>query len=102
MFIHSAWAAEAAAAGPTFLEQLLPFAIIFFVVYFLVLRPQTRKAKEHHVFLSALEKGDKVLTSSGILGTIEGVTEKFVDLKIAENTRVKILKQQVNAKANEA
>ena len=102
MFIHSAWASAAPAAGPTFVEQLLPFAIIFFIVYFLVLRPQTQKAKQHQSFVTGLKKGDKVLTSSGILGTIEGVTEKYVDLKISENTRIKILKQQVNAQASEA
>ncbi|MGH1467605.1 MAG: preprotein translocase subunit YajC [Bdellovibrionales bacterium] len=80
---------------------MVPFALMFLVFYFLILRPQARKAKESQEFLKALKKGDQVLTAGGIFGTIVGVTEKFVDLKVSEETRLKVLKSHVTESAVE-
>ena len=97
MFIETAFAQAAAAppAGPSFIENLLPMILVFGVVYFLMIRPQLNQKKEHDSFVSDLKKGQQVLTSGGVLGTIEGITEQFVTLEIAEEVRIKVLKKQV-------
>lgn len=104
LFINAAQAQEAAAQqsqqSPGWMG-MVPFALMFLVFYFLVLRPQARKAKESQGFLKSLKKGDEVLTAGGIFGTIVGVTERFVDLKVSENTRLKILKSHVAESAVE-
>lgn len=101
--VQVAHAQEAATTGgaPSWMG-MVPFALMFLVFYFLVIRPQARKAKETQAFLSALKKGDEVLTAGGIFGTIVGVTEKFVDIKVADNTRLKVLKSHVTANAKES
>ena len=100
--INMAYAqADVAAAKPTLIETAFPFLVMFAVVFFFVIRPQTKKAKEHTGFVANLKKGDKILTSGGILGTIEGVTEKFVDVRIADDVRIKMLKSQVAGFAKE-
>lgn len=93
--------AETAVAKPTLIETAFPFLVMFAVVFFFVLRPQAKKAKDHSGFVANLKKGDKILTSSGILGTIEGITEKFVDVRIADDVRIKMLKSQVAGFAKE-
>ena len=81
--------------------NLVPFALMFLVLYFLILRPQARKAKDTQDFINSLKKGDEVLTAGGIFGTIVGVTEKFVDLKVSDNSRIKVLKSHVSGSAVE-
>jgi preprotein translocase subunit YajC len=89
-------AQEAGAAGkPSIFEQLMPFVFIFIIFYFLLIRPQQRRAKEHQGFLEKLKKGDNVLTSGGVFGTIEGLTDKFVTLEVANGVRIRILKTQI-------
>jgi len=86
---------------PSLWEQLLPFALIFVVFYFFIIRPQAKKMKDHQSLLQNLKRGDSVITSGGILGTIEGLTEKFVTLEIDQNVRIKVLKTQVSGLAKE-
>lgn len=88
-------------AKPGLFEQLMPFIFIFVIFYFLLIRPQQRRNREHQGFLEKLKKGDNVLTSGGILGTIEGLTEKFVTLEISEGVRVRILKSQIASPVDE-
>ena len=86
----------AAASGPTIWESfIIPMGAFFLIFFFLVIRPQARKAKEAQDILKSLKKGDQVLTSGGILGTIVGVSEIFVDLKASDSTRFKVLKTGV-------
>lgn len=100
--IHMAYAQSEAVAGkPSILETVFPFLIIFVIFFFLVIRPQAKKAKDHSGFVANIKKGDKILTSSGILGTIEGVTEKYVDVSIAQGVRIKMLKSQIAGFAKE-
>ena len=75
--------------------QLGMFAILGFMFYMLMIRPQQRKAKEHARLLSTLRSGDKVVTSSGILGTVVGVKEKSVSIRSAD-TKLEVLKSSVN------
>ncbi len=101
-FTVSAFAAdEAPAAGG--MGQLLSFApliILFAIFYFLLIRPQQKKAKEHREMISKLEKGDMVITSSGIHGVITGVAEDTVTVEIADNVKVKVSKEYVTSKKN--
>ncbi len=71
-------------------SSLLPFLLIILVFYFLILRPQQKRTKDRAKLLESLQKGDKVITSSGIYGTIEGLEDKTVLIKISENTKVKM------------
>ena len=73
----------------------LPLILLFAVFYFLLIRPQQKRAKTHKQFMENLKKGDKVVTSGGLYGTITGVTDDAVTIEIAEKVRVKILKSAV-------
>lgn len=84
------------AQAPGFGSMLLPFAAMFGVVYFLMIRPQQKKMKEQQDMLTQLQHGDEVVTTSGILGTVRGITDKVVTLEIADGVKIKILKTQVS------
>jgi len=74
---------------------LLPLILIFFVFYFLLIRPQQKKVREHQKLLNALKRGDEVITSGGIYGTITTIKGDVVDLKIAEGVKMVISKSAV-------
>lgn len=99
LFIAVAYAQDAAPAGtgakPNMLETFMPFIFVLVIFYFLLIRPQSRRAKQHQDFLGTLKRGDSVLTSGGILGTIEGLTDKFVTLEVADDVRIRILRSQI-------
>ena len=99
-----AWAADAAAApaGMANLAQFVPLILIFVVFYFLLIRPQQKKAKEHQNYLANLKKGDKVITGGGIYGQIAGITDNVVTLEIAENVRIKVTRSAIGGSASEA
>jgi preprotein translocase subunit YajC len=77
--------------------SLLPLILIFVVFYFLLIRPQQKRAKEHRQMIENLKKGDKVITSGGIYGVVESVSNNTVVLKIAENVKVKFGKPYIVA-----
>lgn len=78
----------------------LPFIAIFAVMYFLMIRPQQKKQKQHQAMLKELKKGDKIITSGGIYGTISGIKEKEATLivKIDENVKVELARGSVAKK----
>lgn len=80
---------------PGFGSMLVPFALMFGVIYFLMIRPQQKRMKEQQNMLSGLQHGDEVVTTSGMLGKVTGITEKVVTLEVADNVRIKMLKSQV-------
>ena len=89
-------AAPAAGGGqPSAFEMFVPFIFIFVIFYFLIIRPQSKRQKEHQKFLTELKRGDEVITASGILGRIEGITDQFVTVEIADGVRVKMLRTQI-------
>lgn len=96
-----AWAQAAAAAQPSMLEQFFPFILIIMVFFFLVIRPSQKRQKTLATFLAGLKKGDSVLTSGGILGTIEGLTDQYVTLEVAQDVKIRILRAQIAGPANE-
>ncbi|HYB19794.1 MAG TPA: preprotein translocase subunit YajC [Thermodesulfobacteriota bacterium] len=73
----------------------LPLILMFVVFYFLLIWPQQKKAKTHRQVLSNLQKGDNVVTSSGIYGTITGLTDTVVTLEIAEKVRIKVSRSSI-------
>lgn len=75
--------------------QLLPLALMFGVIYFLMIRPQQKKMKDQQAMLTALKHGDDILTASGILGKVTGITDKVVTVEVADGVRVKMMKSQV-------
>jgi len=74
---------------------LLPLILIFFVFYFLLIRPQQKKVREHQKLLNALKKGDEVITSGGIHGIITAIKGEVVDLKIAEGVKIVLSKSAI-------
>ena len=96
-FISDAMAQAAPAAEQADqIMSFLPLIILFVIFYFLLIRPQQKKAKEHTALVSSLKKGDEVITSGGILGKITETGENYVTVTIAENTDVKIQRQAVS------
>lgn len=78
------------------LVQLAPLALIFVVFYFLIIRPQQKKAKDHKSMIEALRRGDKVVTSGGLIGTVAKVlNEREVALEIADGVRVRAMRSMI-------
>lgn len=95
--------AETPAAAPQSSAPFMNFVPILgmlAIFYFFMIRPQQKKASQHKTMLEGLQKGDVVLTSGGIYGTVMSVGEKTFELKIAENVKIKILKSAVSDKLN--
>ena len=80
--------------------QLLPMILMFAVFYFLLLRPQAKRAKAHAETLAQLKRGDEVITSGGIYGRVEGLTDEFITLEISDGVRVKVVRRQIASKLN--
>ncbi len=95
--IPSAWAQAAGGAQPNALMQLLPLVLIFVVFYFLLIRPQAKRAKDHKAMVAALGAGDEVVTSGGILGRIVETGEQFLTVEIADGVRVKVQRHTVSS-----
>ena len=89
-----AQAAGGAPQGGDTLMGMLPIILMFVILYFLMIRPQMKKAKEHKSMLEALQKGDEVV-AVGILGRIEKISDNYVSLEIAPNTTIQVQKQAV-------
>jgi preprotein translocase subunit YajC len=81
----------------SFLINILPIAAIFLVFYFLVIAPANKQRRKTAEMLSTLKKGDRVLTSGGIYGTIQAVEPEVVYLKIAENVKVKVARSAITS-----
>lgn len=93
MFISSAYAAPATAAPDW--TSFVPLIVIFVLFWFMLIRPQMKQAKEQRRMLEALQKGDEVTTTSGIVGKVVKVGETFVSLEIAADTVINVQKQTV-------
>ena len=74
---------------------LLPLVLLFAVFYFLLIRPQQKRAKQQKSFIESLKKGDSVVTSGGLCGKITGIMDNMVTLEIAEKVRIKVLKSSI-------
>ena len=91
MFISPAWAQGAAGGGGMeLIGSFLPLILIFAIFYFLLIRPQQKKQKEHQAKLTAVRRGDRVLTGGGIYGTVTKVLDNELQVEIADGLKVKV------------
>jgi preprotein translocase subunit YajC len=88
-------------AGGGGLNQLIPIILMFVVFYFLLIRPQQKKAKEHQNMLANLKRGDNIVTQGGLVGKITGLTDKMVTLEVAEKIRIRVLRTHIAGKQSE-
>ena len=86
-----------AGGSGAFLVQILPIAAIFLVFYFIVIAPANKQRRKTQEMLNSLKKGDRVVTSGGIYGTVQGVEAEVVYLKIAENVKVKVSRSAITS-----
>lgn len=94
-FISDAMAEGGAMGGGAGWEGLIPLILLFVIFYFLLIRPQQKKVKEHRKLVSDLQKGDEIITYGGIGGKIREIDEAFCDLEIAANVVVKVDRQNI-------
>ncbi len=100
LFISDAYAAAPAAANaaqPGGYSTFIMMGVFILVLYFIMLRPQQKRAKQHRDMLSALAKGDEVITGGGLLGKITHIGEQFITLSVADNTEIRIQKSAISA-----
>ena len=94
LLISSAWAAEAPPPGAG-LGPLLMLGLFFIVFYFLLIRPQQKRAKEHASMVSSLSVGDEIVTSGGLLGKLTRVSDDFVTVEVADGVAVKVQRNTI-------
>ena len=82
--------------GPGPMMTIFPFILIFVIMYFMVIRPQQKKAKEHREILAKLKKNDEVMTSGGIYGKVIDLKDTVVTLEVAPNVRIRIHRPQIS------
>lgn len=100
MFISSAFAqtAPAAAGGSDMMSSLtgmLPLVLMFVVLYFVMIRPQMKKQKEHRAMIEAIAKGDEVATAGGLLGTVTKMGESYLTLQVAPGVEVQLQRSAI-------
>lgn len=96
-FISDALAQTGGATSGGGLMSLLPLVAIFAVFYFLLIRPQQKKAKDHRAMTEAVSKGDEVVTAGGTLGKITGLGENFVTVEVASGVEIKVQRASIQA-----
>ncbi len=95
-FISDAMAQGAGGGDPGFISLLFPILLLV-VFYFLLIRPQTKRAKEHKQMIEAIKKGDEVVTSGGVLGRVIEVGDNFLEVEVADNVHLKVQKQAIGS-----
>lgn len=93
--MHPFFLQQAPGGMESILGSIVPFLLIIVIFYFLILRPQQKRQKERMKLLESLKKGDKVITAGGIYGTVEGLEEKTILVKVAENVKIKMERSSV-------
>jgi preprotein translocase subunit YajC len=96
MLIGQAWAQGTGATGGGLdMLGMLPIILMFVVLYFLMIRPQMKRAKEHRTMIGALQKGDEVVTSGGVVGRVAKIDENYVALQVAANVEIMVQRPSV-------
>ena len=100
MFISTAYAmgTQGAAGQQGGFTAFIPLILMFVIFYFLLIRPQQKKSKEHQAMISAIKKGDKVVTSGGIHGIVVKVDDTTVTLEIADKVNIKVVRANISVK----
>lgn len=99
MWVSEAWAQAAGgtAGGTDMLIQFGPLVLIFVVFWFLLIRPQQKRAKEHRAMVQALKRGDRIVTNGGIFGQVSHVGDDHLMVEIADGVKIKIVRDAVSA-----
>jgi preprotein translocase subunit YajC len=97
-----AFAGAAVPAGPSIITQLLFFLPLILIFYFLLIRPQQQRAKKHAEMVAAIKRGDTVVTSGGLIGKVNKVSDTEISLDLADNVRVRVIKQMIIEVRNKA
>ena len=101
MFVTPAYAQAAGGAGPSLVAQLPFFIAIFAIFYFLLIRPQQKKMKEHQAMVEALRRGDQVITQGGVIGKVTKVRDDGeVEVEISQGVNIRVLKHTIQAVRN--
>ena len=100
VFCFSAYSEKAPPANPTVFEKFFPFILIALFFYFILIRPAQKKQQAQNQFVNSIKIGDEVLTSGGIYGRVEGITDEFVKLEVAEKTSIRVVKSQISSWKN--
>jgi len=88
--------------GPGLMSNIILFGSIILIFYFMIIRPQQKRAKERQRLLESIKKGDKVITSGGIYGTVAGLDEKTVLVQIADNVKIKVERGSISTILSES
>ena len=94
MLITPAYAQAAAGGNPLF-EMLFPLVMVFAIIYFMILRPQSRRQKEHTAMIEAIRRNDTVITQGGLIGKVATVGDEELEVDFGENARVKVVKSMI-------
>ena len=94
MFISTAFA-QSAAGGGSIMEFLFPLVMVFAIMYFMILRPQQKRQREHKAMLKAVRRGDTVVTSGGLIGKVAKVSEDELEIDLTKDTRVTLVKSMI-------
>ena len=94
MLINPAWAQGAPTAGGGY-ESIILLVLMFAVLYFLMIRPQMKRAKEHKPLIEALQKGDEVVAAGGVLGRVNKISDSYVTLEVADNVEIQVQRPAV-------
>jgi preprotein translocase subunit YajC len=100
MMISPAFAQSAGGSGDI-MGQMLPLILIFFVFYFVLIRPQQKRQKEHKSMLGALKRGDRIVTGGGIIGQVVKATDVELTVEIADNVKIRVTRDSVMGMFNE-
>ncbi|MBU6491852.1 MAG: preprotein translocase subunit YajC [Burkholderiales bacterium] len=95
MLISNAFAQTAAGSPTSSLMSFLPLVLMFVVLYFIMIRPQMKRQKEHRNMLAELTKGDEIVTSGGLAGKITKVADNFISVEIAEGVEINVQKSAI-------
>ncbi len=101
-FAQTASGGPSPAEGPGLLLSFIPFIFIFILFYFLLIMPQQKRAKKRKEMIASIKKGDRVMTSGGMIGTVTTLSTKVVTLAVAEGTRIKVRRDYVEEVLEEA
>ena len=94
MLISPAYA-QSASGGAAIFEMLFPLLMVFAIIYFMILRPQARRQKEHTAMIEAVRRNDTIITQGGLIGKVAKVGDDEVEVDFGENTRVKVVKSMI-------
>lgn len=88
---------DGSGGGSNLMSTLIMFGAIFFIFYFMIIRPQQKRTKEREKMLSAVQKGDKVVTSGGLHGVVSSIDEKTIILQVSDNTKLKFERSAITS-----